>query len=227
MNVCRLRCIDAERHLESGHCFRFASLAVRSCGKLTLMAEELCRAVLCRSIPPSLRQIMKSEAACQKINWLQGDKDDPSSTLHCITAITGCMRVCVFMCVFVCAVQAGGVAQGLTFNLNAHKSCHEHHLHCEAFYWPLTPFSLCCSRSITQNSDTLKMNQLLLFRSYLLFLVLISIFSGSEGSCLWFVLASKCRDGFIKLSTSVVHIKDILPSKCVFLVYIQRMKVCY
>lgn len=45
----------------------------------------------------TLTEIMKSEAGRQKINRLQRDKDDPSSTLHCVTAITLMLGVSMFM----------------------------------------------------------------------------------------------------------------------------------
>lgn len=56
----------------------------------------------------TLTEIMKSEAGRQKINRLQRDKDDPSSTLHCVTAITLMLGVSVFMHMYVlCAGRRG------------------------------------------------------------------------------------------------------------------------
>lgn len=56
----------------------------------------------------TLTEIMKSEAGRQKINWLQRHKDDPSSTLHCVTAIMLRLGVSVFMHMYVrCAGRRG------------------------------------------------------------------------------------------------------------------------
>lgn len=158
-------CSASKRHLESGHLFRFAPFAVRSCSKLTLTAEELFQPPTPPT--PSFR------------SWslrIQRDKDTGSSTLHCITAIILRPTVCLCSCVLLymhcmSSVQAEGrwgegVTQVLTFNLHAHKSCGEH-----AF----TPFTSLSPRlsllhgSMSPNTEILKINRLLVAFGFLHF----------------------------------------------------------
>lgn len=138
---------DVCLRLESGHCFRFASFAVRSCGKSTLTAAS--------SSPSRDHEVRGCREA-----------ETTSSTLHCLTPITLNACVCVFMCVIMymyvqCAGGGGEVgrwgrlwgSQSLTFNLNAHKSRHEQQLRSAA--------SFCSPRFLLQINNTTQRIQLL------------------------------------------------------------------